>query len=204
MMDIQRVNTVLAKAIMGLQEAEMFPMAFQVVLDGTPDVPPWDLVAEAYGASWAWTQKPQKYPGMMGKRYRAALKRGYVDLGLVDPKVAKSYRLGPKNLPGDLMDVMKNGVAFIRDPEGVMRIFGLVGGSRLGEKLKQELAWVYQDEAGLADERGDFEMQQALMRGMKLADSAKVSISPVKGKTGPGWKVVMKPSPEAIEKSLGL
>lgn len=204
MMDIERVNSVLAKAIMGLQEAEMFPMTFQVVLDGTPDVPPWDLVAEAYGASWAWTQEPVKYPGMLGKRYKAALKKGYVDLGLVDPKVAKSYQLGPKNLPGDILDVMKNGVAFIRDPEGVMEIFGLVGGPQLGEKIKQELGWVYQDEAGLADERGDADMQDMLVKAIKKAESAKVSISPVKGKTGAGWKVVMKPSPDAIEKSLGL
>jgi hypothetical protein len=203
-MNIQRVNTVLAKAIMGLQEAEMFPMAFQVVLDGTPDVPPWDLVAEAYGASWAWTQKPQKYPGMMGKRYRAALKRGYVDLGLVDPKIAKSHRLGPKNLPGDIVDIMKNGQAFIRDPEGILEIFGLVGGTHLGEQIKLELGWMYQEEAGLAGERDDFELEELLMKAIKKADSAKVTLSPVKGKTGPGWKVVMKPSPEAIEKSLGL
>jgi hypothetical protein len=203
-MDIGRVNSVLAKAIIGLQESEMFPMALQVALDGSPDEPPWDIVAEAYGASWAWTQQPTKYPGMMGKRYRTALKRGYVDLGLVDPKVAKSYTVGPKNLPGDILDVMRNGKAFIRDPEGVLSLFGVLRGSVLGDKLKQELSWVYQEEAGLADERGDRDTHDVLVKAMERAESAKVAVSPVKGKTGAGWKVVMKPSPDAIEKSLGL
>jgi hypothetical protein len=202
-MDIERINGVLTRAIMHFQAAEIVEMALPVALVGAEE-PPWDIVAEAYGASWAWTQEPQKYPGMMGKRYKAALKKGYVDLGLVDPRVAKTYTVGPKNLPGDILEVMKNGKAFIRDPEGVLQLFGVLRGSVLGDKLKQELEWVYQEEAGLADERGDRDLHDVLVRAMKQVESAKVAVSPVKGRTGDGYKVVMRPSPDAIESSLGL
>jgi len=142
-------------------------------------------------------REPRK-PGLMGSKHEAALKKGYVDFGLIDVRNAKS--LSDYKVAECVVAAMKNGVSFIRDPEGILANVLRWPVNDLGNKIKWEIAGEYEEQGSYASEGEDWDEEEKLGKAAKMANAATVSIKPVKGKTGAGYKVVMKPSQEQIDR----
>lgn len=179
----------------------------EAVVDGAV---PWDL-HEAYGVKSGdemylprRRQEP-KYGGLLGPRYEAAVAKGYIDLGLVDPKVAKELGTGNQFFHSIASRValilMKRDVAFIRDPEDIMGVKGY-DPNRLPALVKQAIGGYFAEEGDEADEAEDEKRSLAMSKAEQEVHNATLAISTVKGKTGVGYKLVMKPSFAEIEKRV--
>ena len=73
--------------------------------------------------------------------------------------------------------------------------------------LKQEIFGlvpevVHDENADEAIESGDEEQAKKFQNMSRAVNASKVMITPVTGKTGAGYKVVMKPTKEEIEKKF--
>jgi hypothetical protein len=185
-MDIDRANEVLVKAIMGLQQGEVEKLLSTPAQDAVP----WDGVEE-----WRGRRRQAKYPGLMGNRFDAAMKKGYIDFGLIDPKNASMLkRYGGDNLGEKILMLLDaKGVAFIRDPEGILSKSGL-STKDVVKSVRDNIKWMYDEMRGNADEYGAHDEAAIASRARRIADKAKISVQPVKGKTGAGYKVTTTPS----------
>lgn len=143
------------------------------------------------------SREPRK-PGLMGSKHEAALKKGYVDFGLIDVRNAKG--MSDYKVAEHIVAAMKNGVSFIRDPDGILANVLRWPVNDLGNKIKWEIAGEYEEQGSYASEGEDWDEEERLGKAAKMANAATVSIKPVKGKTGSGYKVVMKPSQEQIDR----
>jgi len=136
-----------------------------------------------------------KYTGMFGKPFESAVKKGYVDLGMVNPKYAKTMAL--YKVAEHITRAMKKGVAFVRDPEDVLGKAG-VSPQELAKTIREEYESIADEMIGLAGEREDEKDAMAWSGAKKKIKAAKITITPVKGKTGKGYRIVMKPTPEEL------
>lgn len=141
-------------------------------------------------------REPRK-PGLMGSKHEAALKKGYVDFGLIDVRNANG--LSSYKVAEHIVAAMKKGVGFIRDPEGILKDVLRWSLNDLAEKIKDEVGGFYDEQASYAGEGEDWEEEAKLGKAGKMVKAATVTIKPVKGKTGAGYKVVMRPSQEQID-----
>jgi len=113
--------------------------------------------------------KPAHYPGLAGMEHEAAIGKGYVDLGLIDPKGEgpKDTKLRAAILRNvvKLLIASKGKQAFIRDPEWVLK--EVYPGQMVKTVLKEKI-------------------EEALEAMFDMPVS--VTISGFKGKTGFGWR----------------
>jgi len=171
------------------------------LLGGFDDVP-WDELSEGYRTVKPFVRMPRsetRYTGLMGREHTQSLQKGYLDLGLVNPQFAKMLKADKL---GDwlLMAMKQEGVAYIRDPEGVLKKSG-VSVNDIADGIKQDLESYYAERSEVADTP---EERDALERIFKAIKGARITFSSVKGRQGdPGYKVVMKPSPGQIQ-AMGL
>ena len=188
-------------AVLGSHTERVLAELDDRLLGGFDDVP-WDELSEGYRTVKPFVRMPRsetRYTGLMGREHTQSLQKGYLDLGLVDPqnaKMLKAYKLGEW-----LLGAMKQeGVAYIRDPEGVLKKSG-VSVNDIADGIKQDLESYYAERSEVADTP---EERDALERIFKAIKGARITFSSVKGRQGdPGYKVVMKPSPGQIQ-AMGL
>ena len=150
---------------------------------------PWDQAAITEGIKYPGLPDPYKPGGAK------IFKQGYLDLGLVKPGMSRSYYAFSEHVVEYVLMLLlaKNGVAFIRDPEGVLE---LVDGNLLKnmpKRVREHLAGAYHEAASYAQEAMNDDEAQKLMGKAALAMKATVTIKAVQGKTGAGYKVVMSP-----------
>ncbi len=163
------------------------------------EVVPWDL-HEAYGLPQPYRgghrRKEPTYPGLRGKRYEAAKKKGYIDMGLIDPEVELT-RAFKGRFPELVVEMIwKTGTAFIRDPHDLMKKGGML--KTLANDVRIDVAGFGGEQQSYAIERDDQEDAASWGDAIKKAKKAKVTVVAVKGKTGPGYKITMSPAPSKI------
>lgn len=145
---------------------------------------PWDHVEEAWTPKKSKFQnppgwkKPESYPGVPSAEYKAALTKGYLDLGLVDPSAFDKKKIKKLILKSvaKLLHKSNGKKAFIRDPEGVLKAVykGQMVKDAFGADLEEVLAAIYDKKIGV---------------------KMKMSV----GKTAVGWSLASAPLNEAIE-----
>lgn len=172
-------------------------MLSKLLSEAIGDEVPWDL-HEAYGVGPAYVSRRRepKYTGLLGARHEAAVKKGYIDLGLVDP--ARAKELGVEKMitviaRGVVHVFLGAEVAFIRDPEGIISN-NRIDPKRIGVEVISDLAAEIGEEGGYASERDDQQAAIAYSKGEHALRRASITFMPVKGKTGSGYKVIMNPS----------
>ena len=139
-------------------------------------------------------QYPQ--PGLFGKEYEQTLKKGYVNLHLVNPKFAKTLK-AHVIAEGILAAMFHNRkpVAYIKDPQNILKISGM----KVGELKKAvQLEWYgyFYEEAGYAGEYDDQKLMNKYQEAAEIMMKSNVKIDPIKGKAGtPGYKVTMGTDP---------
>lgn len=179
-------------------------MLSKLLSEAIGDDVPWDL-HEAFGVSPYMGRRggnEPKYTGLLGAKHDAAMGKGFVDLGLVDP--ARAKELGPSKMAdiiarhvATILMKRADGTAFIRDPEGIMESNG-IDPKKVVQPAVSEMAGEFSEEASYAFEREDRKHGEALMRAAQEVHTANIQVSPVKGKTGDGYRFVMKPTFQAI------
>lgn len=171
----------------------------EAVADGSV---PWDL-HEAYGVKAGddvyvrRRGKEPKYTGLIGPRYEAAIAKGYLDLGLLDPSVARERTEGRWFIQTIAAKVgyilMKEDVAFIRDPENLLAIYE-IDPKRIAPEIARFMEAHFSEEESYAVEADEMDRAQRLARASQEAARASVTVQPVTGKTGAGYKIVMRPT----------
>jgi len=147
-----------------------------------------------------YRRREPKYTGFLGAKHKAAVEKGYLDAGLVDPAYAAK---NPKRFLNAVREhfpvgaLAEKGVAFIRDPEdnGVT-----AAGSEsafvsyLQRNIAGVLAELLSEDAMYADESGNWEEFRRLSLIADAAEDATYKVVPVQGRTGKGYKVTMRPT----------
>lgn len=113
--------------------------------------------------------KPLSYPGLVGQEFTTALTKGYLDMGLVDPKAkgidSPAFQKKVLREVVKLLVASKGKSAFIRDPEWVLKnVFKGMVKTVLQEQVKEALEAMFEKKVS-------------------------VTISGFKGKTGFGWRL---------------
>jgi len=159
---------------------------------------PWDLLGEDerfryYGRRY----KQARYTGLMGPKSDAAIKKGYVDMGLVDPELKISPRFA-SHLGERLVSIlMDKSVAFIRDPEGVLVKNGILP-PKIGAAIRDTLmGWAHENSTNSAEAEDD-EDSAAWAEVFERAKKATVSVHEVTGKTGAGFRITMNPTAKSL------
>jgi len=159
---------------------------------------PWDLVAEDERFRFYGRPRMSKYPGLMGPKHEAAMKKGYIDMGLVNPTMTLSPRFASSGLGERLVQILLNkDVAFIRDPGGILAKNGITP-QKIGQAIKSDLYdWANENSTNSA-EAEDWKDSAAWGAAGKKAEGAAVSVTPVTGKTGAGYRITMRPTAKSI------
>jgi len=172
-----------------------------------------EMLARAMGDGTPWDlhearRRRHMYTGLWGPDHKAALAKGYVDLGLVDPEII----LNPENswerrfagtIAGHLAYILiREGVAWVRDPEGLVEKLH-IDPQRVATLARGEIGAIYHDQSTYDAEAEDWDSETYRLKVADAVRNARVVGVPVQGRTGPGYKFVMKPSVQEIEKSLG-
>jgi hypothetical protein len=167
--------------------------------------PPWDSNSELHEYWMADREyhprpKPSKYTGLQGAKHLEAIGKGYVDLGLVHPKMVNNMLGG--TVSGMIAAILSRdqfkGVAWIRDPGDILGI-GKVDPDSIARSVVREIAGEYMDRSTYDDEAEDRGGSAAKQRIARAVESAKVTVTSAKGKTGNGYKFVMRPTVAEIE-----
>lgn len=114
--------------------------------------------------------KPASYPGLVGQEFTTGLTKGYLDMGLVDPKAkgidSPAFQKKVLREVVKLLVASKGKSAFIRDPEWVLKVvfnYGMVK-NVLQDGVREALEAMFEK---------------------KVA----VLIAGLKGKSGFGWRL---------------
>ena len=172
-----------------------------------------DVTVEGDGEAVPWDDEPlterrpqPRYTGMAGSRWDAALKKGYIDLGLVNPAWVRGSISSGFDFTEAVWTVMrygkgKPGILFIRDPEDVI---GKTGGTpqQVADAVKKAVVSRWEEEAPYAYEREEHDLGDAISRAAAEGAKANASIKAVRGKSGAGWVVRLSPAPQQIEKKV--
>lgn len=169
---------------------------------------PWDSepVSEAFRSK---KFKP-RYPGLprTESEIKKMVSKGYLDLGLVDPKFVKTLSKGTVRIVEPLMALLhaKNGVAFVRDPEGVLPLIKPFSGKfpgALSKEIPDYLTMLYDEMLVYSTNDGEDPPDPAFVKAFEEAQKVKVSVMAVQGKTGAGYKITMRPTIQQIGKKTG-
>jgi hypothetical protein len=156
-------------------------------------------------AAYYRRRKEPKYTGFMGGKHDAAIAKGYLDAGLVDPGFVDQY---PRKFLSAVLSnfplhiLLEKGAAFIRDPENnAEKAAGSESAfiAHLVKWLPIEAMSDFQEEAMYADEREDWQSSSSLHQVAKEVNNATVKVTPVRGRTGKGYKVTMRPTLPEIQ-----
>jgi len=155
----------------------------------------------------AWRRRPPRYPGFLGGRHEQAIAKGYLDAGLVDPDYARQNgRQFLSAVTGNFpfKALLEKGVAFIRDPEGNGVI---AAGSEsafityLEKAIGRNASSDYSELSMLAQEGEDWDESVRLGAIADAIEGATFTVTSVKGRTGKGYKVTMRPTlPQILRK----
>jgi hypothetical protein len=169
---------------------------------------PWDSepVSEAFKSK---KFKP-KYPGLprTENEIKKMISKGYLDLGLVDPKFVQTLGSGTVHIEKPIMALLyaKKGTAFVRDTEGVFPLIKSYFG-KMPEALKRsipaDISGYYMELASYASEEENDALYKSFMQAAGLAQHAKIQVTGVQGKTGAGYKITMSPTVQQIGKKTG-
>lgn len=172
-------------------------MIAKLLAEAMEDGVPWDL-HEARG-------RRRSYSGLYGAEHQAALGKGYVDLGLVDPEIVlnpentKTHQRFPGMIAGPLATILaQKGVGFVRDPEGLIEKLH-IDPQAIASIARTDIANMYREQADYDDEAEDWQSSSARRKVAEAILHSRVTVQPVQGRTGAGYKFVMKPSVREIE-----
>lgn len=156
-------------------------------LGGGFDDVPWDGLSEGYRTPQPFMGAPRRkevYGGLIGDEYKKGLKKGFVDLGTVNPNGPYVRNLSVTRVVEGILKTAKKGVAFIRDPEDVLKAAG-ISLKNIEDEIRTWYMGDLEDEAQfVGDYASKFE---------ELVKRMPVKFMAVQGKTGAGYRVVFTP-----------
>jgi hypothetical protein len=133
-------------------------------------------------------QNKPKYPGFFqGPEAQKAIAKGYLNLGLGDPKLANP-RAASAVADWVGTQLLKNNKTFLLDPEGVFnKLYG--SEAQAAKMFKDGALSGPEEELPYAYESEDMEAVARLHKAIDELKKKRVQVKPVRGKLGPGYKV---------------
>jgi hypothetical protein len=133
-----------------------------------------------------------RYPGFTWDvpAGKAAMQKGYIDLGLGKPSLMRKNRdrVGHKVSDYVAGELISKGKAFIRDPEDTLMMM-FDSEAEFVKAVKDDVDGLFLERMSYSDEAEDWKGSKSINDDRMRAKKVKINIKRIKGKMGDGWKV---------------